>query len=311
MFYQQMFRGCFRPRQEGKKTIIYTAPDVVELKKFLKKPVEEEKFFGIVAQTMEMVKRIEMNGLYLHNLMLQLDLVYICERTNEVFFVYQPIMSRLTSGSVYAFLGDMTQFLIKASNEKPGFLEEFQNFLGNPENYRVEEIEQYVRMVCPQVFRKIIMADAGKSGFITNDRVMYEKHYHDNIDEESGTTLLTDEEEMATTILCEEEEGTTILAQEEYYPTLVRVSTDERIMIDRDNFLIGKSNECNYSIPDNKAVSRNHAVIEKINGSYYIVDKGSTNHTYLNGEKVENEKPYALTGGDRIQLADEEFEFEW
>ena len=27
IFEQQIFRGCFRPRQEGKKTIIYTAPD--------------------------------------------------------------------------------------------------------------------------------------------------------------------------------------------------------------------------------------------------------------------------------------------
>ena len=42
IFEQQIFRGCFRPRQEGKKTIIYTAPDVVPLISYLKKGVDED-----------------------------------------------------------------------------------------------------------------------------------------------------------------------------------------------------------------------------------------------------------------------------
>ena len=65
IFEQQIFRGCFRPRQEGKKTIIYTAPDVVPLISYLKKGVDEETFFLLVAQTIEMTKKIEMNGLYI------------------------------------------------------------------------------------------------------------------------------------------------------------------------------------------------------------------------------------------------------
>ena len=64
IFEQQIFRGCFRPRQEGKKTIIYTAPDVVPLISYLKKGVDEETFFLLAAQTIEMTKKIEMNGLY-------------------------------------------------------------------------------------------------------------------------------------------------------------------------------------------------------------------------------------------------------
>ena len=36
VFERQLFRGCFRPRQEGKKIIIYTAPDVIELGAYLK-----------------------------------------------------------------------------------------------------------------------------------------------------------------------------------------------------------------------------------------------------------------------------------
>ena len=109
IFERQIFRGCFRPRQEGKKTIIYTAPNVIQLTSYLKREIEKEAFYQIIAQTIEMTKRIEMNGLYMCNLMLQPELVYISERTKELFFVYQPIISRVTSGNVYAFLGDITE----------------------------------------------------------------------------------------------------------------------------------------------------------------------------------------------------------
>lgn len=45
IFEQQIFRGCFRPRQEGKKTIIYTAPDVVPLISYLKRVWMKKRFF--------------------------------------------------------------------------------------------------------------------------------------------------------------------------------------------------------------------------------------------------------------------------
>lgn len=312
LFDKELLHGCFRPRLEGKKTLIYTAPDVIELKKYLKNAIDEETFFEIVAQILEMQKRIEINGLYIHNLMLQMDMVYICERTKELFFIYQPIASRLTSGNVYAFLGDLTQLVRKNVDENVAFLMGFQKFLAEPGNYKGEDIEGYVRKVCPQVFRKIVSADAGKSGFITNDRVMYEAHYHDGEDDEGGTTLLVDEDEGGTTLLTyeEDDEGTTLLNTQIRCPILTRLNTAEQISVDRDYFTIGKESSNDFQITDNKAISRKHAVIEKNNGSYYISDTGSTNHVYLNGQMIEPGIPCELFDGTEIQLADETFTFE-
>ena len=297
VFERQLFRGCFRPRQEGKKIIIYTAPDVIELGAYLKNGLEEDVFYQIIAQTVEMTKRIEMNGLYLHNLMLQPELVYISERTKELFFVYQPIISRTTSGNVYAFLGDITQLAIKNSKEEKEFLKAFEKFLNDTQNYKIEDIEKYIRKMYPQVFRKIVTADAGKSGFITNDRASYENHYHREEDEE-GTTLLVEDEE----------EGTTLL-QQEAFPIFERKNTGESVEINKNIFTIGKENESDFIVSNNKAISRRHAVIEKINGNYYLTDKKSTNHTYLNGEILEPERAYVLSDNDNIRIADEEFIF--
>ena len=297
VFERQLFRGCFRPRQEGKKIIIYTAPDVIELGAYLKNGLEEDVFYQIIAQTVEMTKRIEMNGLYLHNLMLQPELVYISERTKELFFVYQPIISRTTSGNVYAFLGDITQLAIKNSKEEKEFLKAFEKFLNDTKNYKIEDIEKYIRKMYPQVFRKIVTADAGKSGFITNDRASYENHYHREEDEE-GTTLLVEGDEGGTTLL-----------QQEAFPIFERKNTGESVEINKNIFTIGKENESDFIVSNNKAISRRHAVIEKINGNYYLTDKKSTNHTYLNGEILEPERAYVLSDNDNIRIADEEFIF--
>lgn len=308
VFERQLFRGCFRPRQEGKKIIIYTAPDVIELGAYLKNGLEEDVFYQIIAQTVEMTKRIEMNGLYLHNLMLQPELVYISERTKELFFVYQPIISRTTSGNVYAFLGDITQLAIKNSKEEKEFLKAFEKFLNDTKNYKIEDIEKYIRKMYPQVFRKIVTADAGKSGFITNDRASYENHYHREEDEE-GTTLLVEGDEGGTTLLVEDEEEGTTLLQQEAFPIFERKNTGESVEINKNIFTIGKENESDFIVSNNKAISRRHAVIEKINGNYYLTDKKSTNHTYLNGEILEPERAYVLSDNDNIRIADEEFIF--
>ncbi len=50
---------------------------------------------------------------------------------------------------------------------------------------------------------------------------------------------------------------------------------------------------------DNLAVSGTHAVIEKECGSYYLVDEGSTNGTYFDGERVTRK---ALNDGDEVTV---------
>ena len=312
IFERQIFRGCFRPRQEGKKTIIYTAPNVIQLTSYLKREIEKEAFYQIIAQTIEMTKRIEMNGLYMCNLMLQPELVYISERTKELFFVYQPIISRVTSGNVYAFLGDITQKAIKNSKIMKSFLTDFEMFLNDIQNYKVEHIEQYVEKKYPQVFKKIVKAETGRSGFITNDRVSYEEHYdrrHNNVDK--GTILLVEEDEPETDVLSKTEEydrETTVLQQCDEVPVLERIKTGECAEIQKSLFSIGKGTDNDFVI-DNKAVSRRHAVVQIQNGDYFLIDKESTNFTYLNGSRLEKEVPYKLASNDSIRMADEEFLF--
>jgi len=93
-------------------------------------------------------------------------------------------------------------------------------------------------------------------------------------------------------------------------PCLLRCSNNERIMLEKEVFRIGKERSyVDYCISDNRTISRSHADIIQRNGQFYIVDNNSTNHTYVNGERIPSNQEVALTHGMKIRLADEEFEF--
>ena len=71
-----------------------------------------------------------------------------------------------------------------------------------------------------------------------------------------------------------------------------------RYLLDSNNVKIGRdlNNEICF---DDITVSRSHALIEKVDGSYAIKDLGSLNGTYVNAVAVKNG---VLKAGDEIQI---------
>ena len=58
-------------------------------------------------------------------------------------------------------------------------------------------------------------------------------------------------------------------------------------------------------LPSADIVSRVHAEIIVENNTYYLIDLGSSNGTYLNGNKLEHHMRYPLNLGDKIELGNE------
>ncbi len=93
-------------------------------------------------------------------------------------------------------------------------------------------------------------------------------------------------------------------------PYLVRVNTEERIMLTKPVFKLGKASRgVDYTIDGNGAVSRQHAIILQKDGSCYIKDNKSTNHTYVDGIRVEEGEEALLKHDCKVKLGDEEFVF--
>ncbi|MBR0413698.1 MAG: FHA domain-containing protein [Clostridia bacterium] len=93
-------------------------------------------------------------------------------------------------------------------------------------------------------------------------------------------------------------------------PNLVRKATNERIFITKRSFVIGKSSDnTDYTVTDNSAISRFHAEITAIGNDYFVLDKNSTNHTFVNGEMIQPNSSVQVFDEDEIMLANEIFEF--
>ena len=93
-------------------------------------------------------------------------------------------------------------------------------------------------------------------------------------------------------------------------PYLIRKKTGEKIYIDKDEFVIGKSaNHADYTIRDNTAVSRAHCIISRRNGVCYIRDNNSTNGTFINDQELDRGGERFLTNNVTVKLGDEEFVF--
>lgn len=126
--------------------------------------------------------------------------------------------------------------------------------------------------------------------------------------------MMSNTAEQETSVLgsFSQEEGTTVLgvAQNRSCAYLTRLATAEKIVLDVNEFTIGKDRaSVSYCIGDNGSVSRQHARIVKKGMSYYISDLNSTNYTYLNERILMSGEEAEIVNGDIIKISNEEFLF--
>lgn len=93
-------------------------------------------------------------------------------------------------------------------------------------------------------------------------------------------------------------------------PFLYRKRTGEKVEVNKPVYRIGKEKSyVDFFIGDNTAISRSHCNIITKGDRYCIVDTNSTNHTFVNGAMISSNIEMELADGDRIRLADEDFDF--
>lgn len=74
----------------------------------------------------------------------------------------------------------------------------------------------------------------------------------------------------------------------------------QRFQLDADRITIGKDPANGLVLAGDAAVSRTHAVVERLGSAWCIRDLDSKNGTYVNGERISVEKP--LRAGDQIRV---------
>jgi neural Wiskott-Aldrich syndrome protein len=80
----------------------------------------------------------------------------------------------------------------------------------------------------------------------------------------------------------------------------------ERLLVTKDRFIIGRGRQSSDLTIKDPNVSRQHAMIEFLNGQYYMVDMGSTNGVEYNGQRISR---HPIAEGDVYRICDHEVRF--
>lgn len=106
---------------------------------------------------------------------------------------------------------------------------------------------------------------------------------------------------------CLSGEGTTLI-QLHQMTKLTHLVTQCELVIDDDLLAVGRSRKKKHPL-NHKSISKRHATIERKDQGYFLEDLGSTNGTFLNGEKIHSQLKYRISNGDQIAFAKEIFKF--
>ena len=89
-------------------------------------------------------------------------------------------------------------------------------------------------------------------------------------------------------------------------PTLFLIFNNQRIPVDKDQFIIGRGSKTSDLAIKDGNISRKHAAIIQRNGTYYIKDLGSTNGIDYKGMRIDNKR---IDEGDIFHICDYELRF--
>lgn len=91
-------------------------------------------------------------------------------------------------------------------------------------------------------------------------------------------------------------------------PTLAAFYAGQRFVVNKDRFIIGRGKQSSDLTIKDPNVSRQHAMVEFLNGQYYMVDMGSTNGVEYNGQRIARK---AIVEGDLFRICDHEVRFSY
>lgn len=89
-------------------------------------------------------------------------------------------------------------------------------------------------------------------------------------------------------------------------PQLTVWYSNQAYPVTKDRFVIGRGKQSSDLTIKDPNVSRQHAMVEFINGQYYMVDMGSTNGIEYNGQRIARK---AIQEGDVFRICDYELRF--
>lgn len=130
-------------------------------------------------------------------------------------------------------------------------------------------------------------------------------------DDGNQTVILGGGDQYQSTVILGAETPETVAGEKVHQiARIIRRKNGQSMIISQKSIRIGSEGSfVDFYIADNPAVGACHADIARKSGEWYITDRNSANHTYVDGTMIPPMQAVPLRAGAQIRLADEEFEF--
>lgn len=308
------------PVEITQKNSIYTLQyDITKyalLKDYLKNPLTKGAFLHMLKNILATLKKLQEEFISQNYILLDTNYVTINPSTGQIYFICIPIQFYDTNTSLKEFLLHIIQMCSFSNTENVNYVSEYIKILNQGTNISVFELEEYlIKLSEPQ---KIDLMELQKKcpkcqSIFKNDSKYCTNCGHLILVRPTMTgerifdPLATELEKTEILGKTVREIKTIVLTQKPY---LMCQETLEKIELKKFPFKIGKiKEESDYIVSHNNAVSRRHAEIFQENSRYYIIDKNSTNGTFINGIEITPNVKTEIYSGNKITLANEDFLF--
>ena len=301
----------------------------VPLRTILGKTLSKADAIHIFASVADAVLYAEENGVNPKYMILDSDLVFVSEESGSMRFVCVPAVNHgLAAKPLRAYIKELIVNMMYDEEENLEYIGKIVNYLNKGKRLDVGDFLDFLDMLeeeeQPIVEKELIeepepideaveeaiklveepeMIPVVQEMFIPEPEVVPAVEEITSLEPE----IVSDVEEQPMFIPEPKDSPMNMLPT---YPYFIRKRNGEMVIIDKEEFKIGKiPGMADYIVTDNPAISRMHAIIKKIDGVYYVCDNYSTNSTYLNGEILEPGKNYILIDGARVNFANDEFTY--
>ena len=308
------------------------------LREYLQTPLTRARFTqllqSILRTLQEMKKAVYNTGC----LLMDADAVLVNPANRSVLFAFVPLSPFENGTSLQSMLLSIVKYAAFSADEDTGYIREYIAILNRGINFSPFELEQFVNKLsghapakdaieCPQCHQKMdpeacyctncgckLVGRSEALRKITYDPQTTPQPSPQQLDGGKTDSISSVPAGGLTTVLTDAPGGTTVLGYDEgsevRYPYLVRERTGEKITINKPSFRLGKEKQyCDYFVSDNSAISRSHADIIERKGRYFVMDRNSTNHTYVDGRVIRPEQEVELFNGTTLRLANENFTY--
>lgn len=329
--------------------LTYDLTGYISLREYLQAPLSRASFIALLQHILDILKKMKEHVYNQNCLILDPEFVMINPASKSVYLVFVPLQPFENSTTLRELLLSIVQYATFVGDEDSSYIRDYIRILNTGINFSSFELEQYVDQMpgrqssgemfveCPHCHIRLKKTASycgncgtklsGQSGPL--NRTVYDPIMEDRQTpaepprpdprpappvppSAKGETGSLSSTSGATTVLGVTN-GTTVLGGAEplpQYPYLIREKDGTRTTVDKPSFRIGKEGRyCDLFLYDNTAISRSHADIVTRDGRYFVVDRNSTNHTYVEGRLIPPEREVELYDNTHLRLANENFTF--